>query len=50
MYDGDLRAAAVYDDGIHADELHEHDVARDVFAQSGSVMAAPPYLMTMVFP
>ena len=47
---GDLRAAAVDDDRVHADVLEQHDVARELLAQRASSIAAPPYLMTTVLP
>jgi len=42
-------AAAVHHDRIQANVLEQHDVARELLAQGGSSIAAPPYLMTMVF-
>ena len=34
---GDLRAAAVHDDRVHADEAHEHDVLREQVGERGVV-------------
>ena len=46
---GDLRSAAVHDDRVQPDVLQQHDVTRELLAQAGSSIAAPPYLMTTVF-
>ena len=47
----DLRAAAVHDHRVHADQLQQHDVvARSPACSAASVMALPPYLMTIVLP
>ena len=32
---GDLRTAAVHDNGVHADEPHEHDVGREQLGELG---------------
>ena len=37
-------------DRVQADVLEQHDVAGEVLAQLRSVIAAPPYLMTTVWP
>jgi hypothetical protein len=46
----DLRAAAVHHHRVDAHQLEQHHVFREVGLQFGSVMALPPYLMTMVLP
>ena len=50
----DLRAAAVHDDGPHADGAHEHDVLARTAARASSLAASaralPPYFTTTVLP
>ena len=46
----DLRPAAVHHHRVHADQLEQHDVVREAVLERSSVMALPPYLMTMVLP
>jgi hypothetical protein len=41
---GDLRAAAVDDDGIDPDVLEDHDVARELLAQRGVLHRRPAVL------
>ena len=46
----DLGASSVDDDGMHADRVQKDDVEANDSLSAGSVMAEPPYLMTIVFP
>jgi hypothetical protein len=43
-------AAAMHHHRVHAHQLEQHHVFGKVRLQGGSVMALPPYLMTMVLP
>ena len=44
----DLRAAAVHDHRVQADELQQHDVLREAVLQRSSIIAWPPYFTTTV--
>lgn len=46
----DLRSATMNDDGIHADQFEQNNVTAKPCLSFSSVMALPPYLITMVLP